>query len=396
MTISLGKNPFRPGVGTKPRYLAGRDAPLRRFMAMLRAAPEQPANMRLTGLRGVGKTVLLHEFEQQAIAANWVVMPLEIQPGHNTQDSLYQVLSHLAQRKREEMSRTQRVRAVAGNAARMARGLRVSWEGITLGLDPAEPGESGDLARVLFETVEVALSAGQGGVLLLLDEMQIIRDERDRSGEHPLSMLISAVVALQREEVPVGLVVCGLPTLTGNLLKARSYTERMFRGEHIGALAPSEAEAALTEPLRDTAARAGRTLVETIVGEVEGYPYFIQLWGAEIWDAAAQADTNDLVLPLLEAVRSEIYRRLDSDFYEPRVATLTPAEQDLLLATAVCPSYPPLVVGEINDASDKQPGNINVLLGRLVEAGVMYRVRKGQYEYTAPKFHQYLLRRGPH
>lgn len=396
MTPSLGKNPFRPGVGTRPLYLAGRDGPLRRFGAMLRAAPEQPANMRLTGLRGVGKTVLLAEFEKRAVEANWSAASLEIQPGHNTQRSLYDVLDRVARRKREELSRVERLRAAAGNAIQSVQRLRVTWEGITLGLDPSTPGEAGDLARVLFDLVEVAVGMGQEGVVLLLDEMQTVRDERDRSGEHPLSMLISAVVALQRAEVPVGLVVCGLPTLTGNLLKARSYTERMFRGENIGALEPEEAAAALTEPLRDTAASAGQPLIDTIVDEVEGYPYFIQLWGAEVWDAAVQTGTDALSLRLLETVRSDIYRRLDSDFYEPRVATLTPAEQDLLLATAACPSYPPLIVSEINETSDKQPGNINVLLGRLVEAGVVYRVRKGQYEYTAPKFHQYLLRRSSH
>ena len=102
---------------------------------------------------------------------------------------------------------------------------------------------------------------------------------------------------------------------------------------------------------------------------------------------------NELTAELLDLVTPDIYRRLDIDFYEPRVATLTPAEQDLLLATTTCPSYPPLVVSEINDASEKTPGNINVLLGRLVEAGVIYRIRKGQYEYTAPKFRQYLQRR---
>jgi ribosomal protein L30/L7E len=67
MTAALGKNPFRPGVGTKPLYLAGREQSLRRFRSVIRAAPEQPANMRLTGLRGVGKTVLLREF--QAVAS---------------------------------------------------------------------------------------------------------------------------------------------------------------------------------------------------------------------------------------------------------------------------------------------------------------------------------------
>lgn len=95
---------------------------------------------------------------------------------------------------------------------------------------------------------------------------------------------------------------------------------------------------------------------------------------------------------LLEAARPGIYERLDRDFYEPRIATLTPAEQDLLLDSASCP-YPPLVSADLNKISPKTSGNINVLLGRLVDAGALYRIRKGSYAYTAPKFRDFLQRR---
>lgn len=166
----------------------------------------------------------------------------------------------------------------------------------------------------------------------------------------------------------------------------------MFRGEEIGRLAADEAAAAFTEPLRHRAVSADEHLVSAGVREVEGYPYFIQLWGAELWDAADVAEVSMLDERLLEATTEDIYRRLDIDFYEPRVSTLTPAEQDVLLATAAC-HYPPLATVSLNEVVDKTPGNINVLLGRLVEAGVLYRVRKGQYEYTAPKFREYPVRR---
>jgi hypothetical protein len=201
-------------------------------------------------------------------------------------------------------------------------------------------------------------------------------------------------VALQKAELPLGLVLCGLPTLTGNLLRARSYTERMFRGEEIGSLSPSEAREAFVQPPRETNSPVviDDDLVDTVIEEVEGYPYFVQLWGAELWDAADEAQTVQLSNALLNAARRYIYQRLDLDFYDPRVSTLTPAEQDVLLATADC-GYPPLVVADLNDAISKSPGNINVLLGRLVENGVLYRIRKGQYEYTAPKFRDFLLRR---
>jgi hypothetical protein len=394
MTPSLGKNPFRPGVGTRPLYLAGRDGPLRRFRAMLRAAPEQPANMRLTGLRGVGKTVLLGEFERVASEDDWAAAQIELQPGHNVESSFVTELTGLTKHERRQLSRAERVRSAVGGAARRAGKLSVTWEDITFTYTLG--GESGieDLGRELFDTVETAVEKGRKGFVLLLDETQVIRDERDRGGEHPLSLLISTIVGLQRKEIPLGLVVCGLPTLTGNLLRARSYTERMFRGEEIGSLEEQEAKDAFLKPLDETEVdvSASPTLVREVVAEVEGYPYFIQLWGAELWDAANDAGVTGLTPKLLETVRPDIYRRLDSDFYEPRVATLTPAEQEVLLTTALCP-YPPIVVSDLNDMSDKTPANVNVLLGRLVESGVLYRVRKGQYEYTAPKFRDYLQRR---
>lgn len=391
MTQGPRKNPYRPGVGTRPLHIAGRDGPIGRFQAMLRAAPEQPANMRLTGLRGVGKTVLLDVFAERAEEQGWAAGFLELQPAHNTDDGAVEAISGLDGEVRERVSRTARLRAAAGKAAQRAGTLTVVWGDVAVSF-AAGDAKQVELAKDLFETVDLAVGKGRDGLILLLDEAQVIRDERAPTGEHPLSLLISSVVGLQRREAPLGFVVCGLPTLTSNLLRARSYTERMFRGEEIDSLGHDEALTAFTKPLEGGPVAADSRVAEAVVEEVEGYPYFIQLWGSELWDAAQAAETDEITPELLEAARPEIHRRLDIDFYEPRVATLTPAEQDVLLATAEC-SYPPLVVSEMNEAVDKTPANINVLLGRLVEAGVLYRVRKAQYEYTAPQFREYLLRR---
>lgn len=390
MTDSSGKNPYRPGVGMRPLYLAGRDGPLRRFDAMLRAAPEQHACMRLTGLRGVGKTVLLEVFAERAQQHGWEPAFLELQPSHNTDEAIRATIASLLEHTRRRLSRVARLRAVAGKALRSAS-LSVSWEEISLSVAFASQHEE-DLARDLFATVELALTRGQAGVILLLDEAQLVRDERDRHGEHPLSLLLAPIVALQRQELPLGLVLCGLPTLAGNLQKARSYSERLFRGEEIDSLPPAEALDAFLRPLQQTNRTAERVLAETVVQEVEGYPYFLQLWGSELWDAAESTGVDRITLSLLDVIRQEIYSRLDRDFYDPRVATLTPAEQDLLLASASCP-YPPLRSSDLARLSNKTAANINVLLGRLVEAGALYRVRKGEYAYTAPKFRDHLLRR---
>jgi AAA ATPase domain len=390
MTDASGKNPYRPGVGVRPLYLAGRDAPLRRFDAMLRAAPEQQANMRVTGLRGVGKTVLLETFAEHAQEHDWEPAFMELQPAHNTDAQVATALGSLLGRTRERLSRIARLRSAAGKALR-STSLQISWEEVSLSVSFGSEREE-DLARELFATVQLALAKGRAGVVLLLDEAQLIHDERDRHGEHPLSLLLAPIVALQRQEIPLGLVLCGLPTLTGNLQKARSYSERLFRGEEIDTLAPPQALEAFTRPLEQTARRASPTLAKTVATEVEGYPYFLQLWGSELWDAAEITGTDHLTPKLLDSTRPDIYSRLDRDFYDPRLATLTPAEQDLLLASAKCP-YPPLRSADLASTSAKTPGNVNVLLGRLVDAGALYRIRKGEYAYTAPKFRDYLSRR---
>jgi AAA ATPase domain len=390
MIDASGKNPYRPGVGVRPLYLAGREGPLRRFDAMLRAAPEQQANMRVTGLRGVGKTVLLEAFAERAREHDWEPAFMELQPAHNTDTLLAAVIGSLLGRTRERLSRIARLRSAAGKALR-STSLQVSWEEVSLSVSFGSEREE-DLARELFDTVEAALAKGRAGVVLLLDEAQLIHDERDRHGEHPLSLLIAPIVALQRQELPLGLVLCGLPTLTGNLQKARSYSERLFRGEEIDSLTHPQALEAFTRPLQETSRRPVGALAETVATEVEGYPYFLQLWGSELWDAAEITGTDRLTEKLLDAARPEIYSRLDRDFYDPRLAALTPAEQDLLLASATCP-YPPLHSADLAGVTAKRTGNVNVLLGRLVDAGALYRIRKGEYAYTAPKFRDYLSRR---
>ncbi len=390
MTKASGKNPYRPGVGVRPLYLAGREGPLRRFDAMLRAAPEQQANMRVSGLRGVGKTVLLEVCADRARGLDWEPAFMELQPAHNTDEAIRAGVGSLLERTRRRLSRMARLRSAAGRALR-ASALSLSWEEVSLSVSFGSEREE-DLAQELFATVQLAIAKGAAGLVLLLDEAQLIRDERDRHGEHPLSLLIAPIVALQRRELPLGLVLSGLPTLAANLQKARSYSERLFRGEELGSLEREQALEAFTRPLEQTDRKASTALAAAVADEVEGYPYFLQLWGSELWDAADLAGVDRLTPKLLDATRPYIYERLDRDFYEPRIATLTPAAQDLLFASATCP-YPPLRSADLTGASGKTPGNVNVLLGRLVEDGALYRVRKGEYAYTAPRFRDYLLRR---
>ncbi len=388
------KNPYRPGAATPPLYLAGREPQLTRFPKLLRAAPEIPANVCLTGLRGVGKSVLLKEFETLALAEGWAVARHQVEPRHNTEEAVSRFLAQSTEAAKARMSRVRRVRAGITNAVEVGRRLlSVQYDDITFTVGGSSAVEL-DVSRNLYEAVEAALDTGHEGFALLLDEAQVIRDDTVRGGEHPLSMLIAAVNALQEAGLPLALVMCGLPTLRVNLQRARTYSERMFRRENIGELIgnPGPARDAFVEPLVGTGVIAEEALISRVLDEVEGYPFFIQLWGAELWEAAHDAQTNVFTPQILDTIEGDIYARLDEEFYAGRIEALTPSEQDLLLSTAGCP-YPPLRTADLRKFSIKSVSNVNVLMGRLADQGVLYRLQKGVYEYTAPKFHQYLGRR---
>lgn len=391
------KNPYRPGAAVSPLHLAGRQKEIRRFENTLGAAPELPANVKMTGLRGVGKSVLLKEFERRAAEdLGWLTSRVQIEPSHNQDDTLTRVVRNATQKAISSASRTALVKSKVAGAVSAARGLiKVSYNDIDFSLGGSgEPGVA-PVAKALYEAAETADATGHEGYVLMLDEAQILRDDKEASGEHPLSLLVAAVNTLQEQELPIALVLCGLPTLKANLLKARTYSERMCRGEEIARLdgpPANDAAEAFVKPLDGTGMTATDGLVERVVEECEGYPYFIQLWGAELWDAAIAAGLTELTEALLDQVEPDIYQRLDNDFYETRVESLTPAEQDILMATAEC-HYPPLKTSDLRTKSKKTDANVNVLMGRLDSAGVIYRVQKGTYEYTAPKFHGYLQRR---
>jgi AAA domain len=385
------KNPYRPGAAVQPVHLAGREPLIRTFRGVLAGAPEIPANLRLTGLRGVGKSVLLKRFEEVASEAEWAVARVQVEPRFNTDEQIQSLVRATCDGTAKQLSRTTRMREAVGNLVRSARGLvNLSWNDFTFNLGASAALTESSIAESLYQAAHAADLAGLNGFVLMLDEAQILKDESDRDGEHPLSLIVAAVNALQEAEVPIGLVLCGLPTLRANLLKARTYSERMFRGLEVLGLKSEDAREALLRPLSSGPVKADTELVDRVVEEVEGYPYFIQLWGAELWQAAVESGTGTMSTSLLEIVQPIIYERLDSDFYEARVEALTPAEQDLLMATALSP-YPPLRTVDIQ--TQKRQGNVNVLMGRLTDQGVVYRTSKGVYEYTAPKFHQFLQRR---
>ena len=338
--------------------------------------------------------MLLKHFEEVTKGElNWAVARLQLEPRHNREDAIVGVLHDLLLDVQAQVSRAESLRQKTEAVITGARSLAtMTFEDVTVSLGGSANSKESNLAADLLETVRIAVKSGRAGLVVMLDEAQVLVDDKDRDGQHPLSLLVAAINTLQEQQVPIALVLCGLPTLIANLLKARTYSERMFRGEEVGRLTRDQTREAFLRPLDGTGREASEDLVTAVMDDVEGYPYFVQLWGAELWDEAVDTSSNVLTADLLKGLRETIFKRLDHDFYSPRIDSLTPAEQDLLLLTGDC-DYPPLRTADIHKVTSRKQGNVNVLMGRLADQGVVYRLQKGLYEYTAPKFHEYLIRR---
>lgn len=404
----MAKNPYKPGVGTRPPFLAGRDDQLRRFARLLEDYPEKRSNLRITGLRGVGKTVLLKEFERMAKRDGWVVVRRDFSPRLCDEDAFATAIADYMRDAVDQLSVVARVKGKVAHAARAAIG-QVTVDlggGVTVSVSRGA-GDAG--LSVLEERLRVALThlgvAARGrGVAFLFDEAHTCYDQ-PKKGQFPLGALLSAFVAAQDEDedpLPVMLVLCGLPALIGNIHRARSNAERLFKAEQIANLrldtsdgTLSDAALALVNPAHDSGEIAFLDgTAEAIAKDVDGYPYFIQWFGEALWDAA-DVNAHGVIDDELYATHRQIVQRaLDDEFFEPRYRDARRADQGTMRVAASLGGER-FEKSEIDAATTRSSGAIAQSLNRLIADNLLYRDDHGVYAYTAPLFGDFLRRRHP-
>lgn len=307
-------NPYTPGAGTPPPVLTGRSVELARVERLLQrlqvGRPDR--SIIISGLRGVGKTVLLREIELLAREADWATSEvLEIRPETNTRASLAKlsvtVLDDLG-----------RVRAIAREARRRLLRVLGSFAG-TLSVDGslqiqvnmrpdrgiADSGDiESDLCDLFEELGDLALSSGTG-VLFLIDEMQHFAPEA-------LEALCAALHRVAQKRLPLAVVGAGLPQLPRLMTIAKSYAEREFAFIQIANLDDRAAREALIAPAHQLDVEFDGAAVDYIVSQTDGYPYFIQDYGSEVWDLAK---TSPISIDDAHAAHESARRSLDEGFF---------------------------------------------------------------------------------
>jgi|SRR6476659_304201 len=378
-------NPYRPGAGVPPPILSGRESELATISTMIGrlALGRGERSIVLTGLRGVGKTALLWAGEGMAGDQGWIVQSLE----SRSDIGFRSALADRAWAALHQLEHRGAVReAVSRLAATIRRiGVREPETGIEVSLDVGSQEAAArletdlvDLFRVLGET---ARDTGTG-VLFLLDELQ-------QSEPAALEALCAAAHDLSKRELPLALLIAGLPSLRDQLLSAKTYAERLFSYRQVGSLSASAAEAALLDPARAAAAdfEVERSAFDTLLAACEGYPYFIQLFGHALWQVAIDpyigAEQVDAALSL---GRDE----LEADLYVGRWKRVGGRSRDYMVAMAVLGDGP-VGSGSVAAGFGGHRAAATIRDGLIAE-GLIYSPARGQVAFTVPGFADFIRR----
>jgi hypothetical protein len=383
------KNPFAPGAGTQPQELAGRDALREKFrVATQRIRIGNSAkSILLIGLRGVGKTVLLNRMRLDAEKQGLFALHVEAQEDRSLPSLLASplrtVLLRLSRTERAKHYCMRALRALAG----FAKSLKVKYTDIDVAIDfDPEPGlaDNGileDDLTALFQVVGEAAKAAETEVILYADELQNVAD-------HELESLVRALHETTQQRLPVMLAGAGLPHLPGRMGKAKTYAERLFDYSFIGHLAPGEARQALAVPARTQGVEFTADALDHIAEITRGYPYFLQEWGSQAWEAAS---CSPITLEDVEQATVTAIAALDEGFFRVRFDRLTPREKSYLRAMADLGSGP-YSSGEIAGRLARPSTALAPLRSKLIAKGMIWSPAHGETAFTVPMFDQFMRR----
>lgn len=386
------KNPFSPGAGSPPPELAGREAILEQARVLIGRikAKRSEKSMLLTGLRGVGKTVLLNEIKRIAEKENCRTVLIE---AHENKRLAQLLVPHL----RELLYNIDRLKGVGDKVRRgiavlksFISSIKVTLGEIEVGMDiePAHgTADSGDLEVDLPNLlIAIAQAAEEKGIVIaiLIDELQYLNQTE-------LSALIMAMHKMQQQQLPLILVGAGLPILPGLAGDSKSYAERLFDFPDIGPLGEKDTAKALQEPVAVTGDRFDHPAIKEIFRLTKGYPYFIQEWGYQAWNLASSSPIN---LKVIRDATETVGNRLDKNFFRVRFDRLTPREKDYLRAMAELGTGP-YRTGDIAEMLKVKLSTLGPLRAGLIKKGMIFSPAHGDMAFTVPLFDEFMRRAIP-
>ena len=353
-------------------------------------------NMVLTGLRGTGKTVLLDSFKPLAIAEGWKWSGTDLSESASISED------NIVKRLLTDLSVVASTITVGKEELRHI-GFVDNTESVELKLNydilhrayEQTPGLVSDKLKSVLELAwNFIEQSGARGLVFAYDEAQNLSDQAPKE-QFPLSILLEVFQSLQKKGCRLLLVLTGLPTLFPELVKARTYSERMFHVVVLGRLSEEASKDAILKPIEDTNCPVKLTSesVKIIAGLSGGHPYFIQFICKEVYDAFIQGSHS--------VPTNEIISKLDSDFFAARWARATDRQRELLTLIASLDNCDEeFTVRDIIGLSGREylgvkpfsSSHINQMLVSLMKIGLVYKNRWGKYSLAVPLMGRFIRR----
>ncbi|MFE3541965.1 AAA family ATPase [Nocardia sp. NPDC059177] len=386
------RNPYAPGAGQRPPELAGRDKQLAAFDIVLervaRGRPER--SVMLTGLRGVGKTVLLNQLRSAAISRGWGTGKIEARPDQDLRRPLSSALHMavraiaMAHRNPEQVDDFLGILKAFALRATADKGMRERWQP---GIDvPAVTGraDSGDIEIDLIELFKeaAALAAAVGvGIGVFIDEMQDL-------GPADVSAICGACHELSQDGAPLIVVGAGLPHLPAALSASKSYSERLFSYHRIDRLDREAADLALIAPAEREEVKFTEGALDSLYQRADGYPYFVQAYGKAAWD---QAPESPITAEDVEVASPAAEEELAVGFFGSRYERATPAEREYMRAMAdLSGDDGPVATAAVAAELGRKPASVSPARDGLIKKGLIYSAERGTIGFTVPHFGRYL------
>ena len=379
-------NPYNFGAGAPPPELAGRDDVIEDVRVNIeRAVKGRPAkSFMMLGLRGVGKTVLLIEFEQMAETHGCQTTLLEARANQSLAELLVPQLRVILTR----LDRLERAGHELKRAFTLLQSIasqfKIKYDGVAV--EVSEP-TSGDLT---VDLTELFLNAGKAArdrgtaIVILIDEVHDLSKE-------DLTALIMALHKISQRKLPVLLFGAGLPQLAKLAGDAKSYAERLFEYPEIDRLGDEAARRALVAPAKELGETYTEEAVAHILRETQGYPFFLQLWGSKVW---GEARKSPISLAAAERATVASLKALDEGLFNSRFERLS--DQQRYYARAMAELGPePARSSAVAKLLGVTVSRAAPVRDEMIQRAVAYSPSRGLIAFTVPLFDAYMKRKIP-
>lgn len=385
--ISMFKiNPYRPGAGQMPTYLAGRDEDIAKvekmFEALTLGVPSQ--SVIFSGLRGVGKTVLINKLQKIAEGKGVFCKHIEVE----TRNDFISQIAACSQAFLREVNSKEKVKHLVKRALDAIKSLVISFNPedntFSLSVQERELYQSNNLTQSLTDVFTLMGEAAQETetpICFFIDEIQYMK-------KNELGALIASLHRTNQLGYPVMIVGAGLPKIYKMLSDEKTYSERLFSYQEIGSLNYEQAKSAILEPVKKFDMEYTEDAVDKIIEITKGYPYFIQQFCNIVYDEAEDKQINS---KLIEKVTSLFFETLDSGFFKVRYERCSDMDKRFIFAMVKCGKLP-CTISNISRYFGRNGKAISPTRAQLINKGIIYPVKYGELDFTVPEFSGFIRR----